>query len=90
VTLWRLGDAFWILVPGELYHVLQTTLRGRFPGHPLVIATLTDGWQPGYLPAASSYGHGIYQETIAAVGPGCLEMLIEALTRQLQQAHLPE
>jgi hypothetical protein len=90
VTLWRLGDAFWILVPGELYHVLQTMLRGRFSGHPLVIATLTDGWQPGYLPAASSYGHGIYQETIAAVGPGCLEMLIEALARQLQQALLLE
>src|SRR5262249_3356116 len=85
VTLWRLGDASWILLPGELYHVLQTTLRQRFAGPPLVIATLTDSWQPSYLPPASSYGYGIYQETIAAVAPGSLEILIEALTRRLRQ-----
>ena len=85
MTLWQLGDAFWILVPGELYHVFQKALRRRFPQHPLVIAAHTGGWQPGYLPAAMSYGLGIYQESIAAVAPGSLEMLIVAILRRLEQ-----
>jgi hypothetical protein len=83
VTLWHLGEAAWILVPGELYQVFQTTLRARFPQQPLVVATLTDGWQPGYLPPAAAYGKGIYQETIAALAPGSLELLTEAVARQM-------
>jgi hypothetical protein len=85
VNVLRLGDAFWILVPGELYQVFQTTLRARFPGTPLVIAAHTGGWQPGYLPSAASYGYGIYQETIAAVGPGSLEILMEEVARHLRR-----
>jgi hypothetical protein len=83
VTLWKLGDALWVLVPGELYQTFQITLRARFPAHPVIVATLTDDWQPGYLPAASSYGYGIYQETIAAVAAGSLETLIEVIAREI-------
>ncbi len=83
-TVWRLGDALWVLAPGELYHVFQTTLRARFPGQALVVVTLTDDWQPGYLPTAGSYGYGIYQEEIALVGPGCLEVLMEAVSREIR------
>ncbi len=83
IQVWRLGDALWILTPGELYQTFQTTLRSRIPNRPIVIATLTDDWQPGYLPAASSYGYGIYQDVIAALGPGSLETLIEAAAREI-------
>jgi hypothetical protein len=83
-NVWRLGDAVWLLVPGELYQAFQLTLRRRFPQWPVVVATLTDGWQPGYLPAAASYGQGIYQETIAAVAAGALEVLTEALAQQIE------
>jgi hypothetical protein len=83
VTLWKLGDALWVLVPGELYQAFQIALRARFPAHPVIVATLTGDWQPGYLPAASSYGYGIYQETIAAVAAGSLETLIEAIARAI-------
>jgi hypothetical protein len=83
VTLWKLGDALWVLVPGELYQTFQITLRARFPAHPVIVATLTGDWQPGYLPAASSYGYGIYQEKIAAVAAGSLEVLIEAIGREI-------
>ena len=79
-----LGDAIWIFVPGELYQVFQTTLRQRFAPHPVFVTTLTNDWQPGYIPPASSYGYGIYQEVIAATSPGCLETLVESITRRLQ------
>ena len=83
VVLGRTGTAFWVLASGELYQVFQTTLRAKFPGTAVMIATLTNDWQPGYLPTAESYGHGIYQETIAVVAPGSLELLIESVSRQL-------
>ena len=51
----------------------------------VMVATVTNDWQPGYLPTASSYGYGIYQEVIAAVGPGALETLIEKVTRECRK-----
>jgi hypothetical protein len=83
VQLWKLGNALWVLVPGELYQVFQITLRKRFPSTPIIVSTLTGDWQPGYLPAASSYGYGIYQDNIAAVSAGSLEVLIEAIAREI-------
>jgi hypothetical protein len=79
------GEAIWIFVPGELYQVFQTTLRERFEPHPVLVTTLTNDWQPGYIPPASSYGYEIYQEVIAATSPGCLELLIESISRRLKQ-----
>ena len=84
VTIGRLGTALWVLVPGELYQVFQTTLRSRFLNEAVVVATLTNDWQPGYLPATSAYGHGIYQETIAVVAAGGLETLTETVARELR------
>jgi len=84
VALWRLGGAWWVFAPGELYQAFQTTLRSRHPGVPIVVATVTNDWQPGYVPAASSYGYGIYQDVIAAVAPGALEVLTEAIARALR------
>ncbi len=80
-----LGDALWIFVPGELYQVFQLTLRARFAPRSVVICTLTNDWQPGYIPPASSYGYNIYQEIIAATSPGCLETLIETITREIER-----
>ena len=85
IALWQLGGSLWVLVPGELYQQFQTTLRQRFPRHAVVVSTLTGDWQPGYVPAAGSYGYGIYQETIAAVAAGSLETLIEEVTRRFVQ-----
>jgi hypothetical protein len=84
VSVSRLGDSVWVFCPGELYQTFQTTLRTRFPNVAVVIATVTNDWQPGYLPAASSYGYGIYQEVIAAVAPGSLETVIETVTREIR------
>ena len=84
VTITRFGDAVWIMVPGELYQMFQITLRLRFPTHPVIVATLTGDWVPGYVPPAWSYGYGIYQDNIAAVGAGSLELLIEAIAREIR------
>jgi hypothetical protein len=78
-----LGDAVWVFVPGELYQIFQITLRERFTAHPVFVTTLTNDWQPGYIPPASTYGYEIYQEVIAATSPGCLESLIETISRRL-------
>jgi hypothetical protein len=82
-TVFRLGDAFWLFLPGEYYNLLQRSLRERFPGHPIIVSTVTDGWLPGYVPTAETYGRGIYQESIAVVAPGSLERLIDTLQAEL-------
>ena len=84
-TAWRLGDAVWVFVAGEHYSLLQTRLRARVPGVPVLVATVADGWQPGYLPTAETYGKGIYQETIAMVAPGSLDRVIEDVAHQIQK-----
>jgi hypothetical protein len=83
VTLWQMGDALWLAVEGEHYQLLQRTLRKRFPGAPVIVATLANGSRPAYLPPADAYGKGIYQESIAVLAPGCLEQLIEAVAVQI-------
>lgn len=85
VQLGWVGEAIWVFVPGELYQVLQTTLRQRFAPHPLFVTTLTNDWQPGYIPPACSFGYEIYQEVIAATAPGASEILIESISRKLQR-----
>ena len=83
-----LGDAIWLFVPGELYQIFQTTLRTRFAPRPVIVCTLTNDWQPGYIPPASTFGYGIYQDIIAATSPGCLEIMIEVISRRLNQLNL--
>lgn len=93
VHLGFVGEAIWIFTPGELYQTFQTTLRARLSPVPVFVTTLTNDWQPGYIPPASIYGYEIYQEVIAATAPGCSELLIEAISRRLTQimnTNLPE
>jgi hypothetical protein len=85
VTLARLGDAFWLFVAGEHYQSLQTSLRARFPQHAIIVTTIADGWQPGYIPPADAYGRGIYQEQIAVVAAGSAEKLKEAICEQMRE-----
>ncbi len=85
MTLWRMGDAIWIAIPGEPYQVLQEQLRSRFPDHPLVVITLSNSATPTYLPPRDRYGKGIYQESIAQLEPGCLEQIIHHLTGRIER-----
>jgi hypothetical protein len=83
VVLCRMGDAWWLAVSGEPYNLLQSELRRRFPQTPILLATISGGWGPSYLPPRELYGRGIYQESIAVLTPGCLETLLEHLAAEL-------
>jgi hypothetical protein len=85
VVLWEVGQAVWIVVQGESYSMLQTTLRERFPDRILIIATIAEDWGPSYLPPRDVYGKGIYQETIAVVEAGSLEQLIESISSRINK-----
>jgi hypothetical protein len=85
VTVGRLGDALFVLTPGELYQVFQVELRQKLAPRLVFVSTCTDDWQPGYLPQQSSYGQGIYQDIIAAVAPGTLEMLLDKVAAKLEE-----
>ena len=84
VRIGLVGDAIWVFTPGELYQVFQQELRRRFAPHPVVVTTLTNDWQPGYVPPVETFGRGIYHEIIAATAPGCLENLIESVTGSIR------
>ena len=84
-SVWRLGDAIWVALQGEHYSLLQRALRQRFADHPLIICTVTNGWLPGYVPSADTYGKGIYQESVAIVAPGSLERLIDVLGDRIEE-----
>jgi hypothetical protein len=83
-TVARTGGLLWIVAPGELYQILQLQLRRRFPNYAVVVATIADDWQPGYLPESGTYGLGIYQEQIAVVAAGSLESLVERAAGELE------
>lgn len=85
VLLWRTGDAAWVAVGAEHYQHLQVELRRRFPHVPVMVLTLVNGWQPGYLPTAPTYGRGIYQADIAVLAAGSLETLTDDIAARIAE-----
>ena len=84
VTLWCIGDAIWVAVEGEPYNALQRDLRSRFPDKAIIVMSLANGSRVSYLPTADTYGTGIYQESIALVDRGSLELLIAEIVDRLE------
>lgn len=89
IHAWRLGDAIWLGVRGELYSRLQTELRRRFAPTPIIVITLVDGWGPSYVVPQETYGQGLYQESIAVLAPGAFEKIIEACDELIQELLQP-
>ena len=85
VIAWRIGNAVWLALDGEHYNILQRTLRARFPNVPLIIGTIANGSTVWYLPEATSYGLGLYEEEVSVLAQGCLETVIEAATNAIQK-----
>ena len=85
IQAWRIGDAIWLGVPGELYSRLQTELRAKFPRTPILVITLVDGWGPSYVVPQETYNQGLYQESIAVLAPGSFEKIIAACGEAIQE-----
>ncbi|MFM9069652.1 MAG: hypothetical protein ACKOU6_09935 [Planctomycetota bacterium] len=85
IDVWRLGDAIWVAVPGELYSIFQLQLRASFPERKMIIATLAQGWGPSYIPPQQTYGTGIYPESIAVLAKGSLEKIIHHVQNVIER-----
>lgn len=83
VWVMRLGQCVIVATPAEPFTDLQTELRKRFPQLAIVVTNDTNG-SFNYLPPASYYGNGAYEQDCADFGPGCLEIVIVAATRLVQ------
>ncbi len=83
VVMWKLGEAAVVFLNGEPYNLLQTELRKRHPSTPILVSVLCNHGTGGYLLPEGDYGTGLYQESAAVMGPGALEEIIEAVSRQL-------
>ncbi len=77
------GDAIWITVEGEPYSLLQSELQNRFPGKFVIVSPVDRSYQVAYLLPRDKYGTGLYQEEPSSLGPGCLELLIEAIADKI-------
>ncbi len=82
-TVRRQGDALWVSLGGEPYNVIQTTLRARFPDHPIVLTVLAGESGIAYMLPADRYGVGLYQEEPSILAAGCLEILTDAVARRI-------
>jgi hypothetical protein len=85
ILMWSLGEGVAIFVSGEPYNVLQRELRARHPNTPLFVTVLCNHGTGGYLLPKDDYGTGLYQESAAVVGPGALESIIDAISKQLTE-----
>ncbi|HLZ08058.1 MAG TPA: hypothetical protein VKT80_05675 [Chloroflexota bacterium] len=82
-SVYRLGDAVWITTGGEPYNVAQVELRRRFPEETILFSPLTGSLEVAYLLPVNRYGAGLYQEEPSILAPGCLEALVDAISRHV-------
>jgi hypothetical protein len=85
ITVWQIGDAFWIALEGEPYYALQDSLTRQFPRTPLIFVTHANGWRASYLPRAVDYEHPLYEVEVAILGAGALEKLTAEIGRQINE-----
>jgi hypothetical protein len=84
-SVYRLGDAAWVTTGGEPFSLLQQGLRKRFPHLAILPSPLAGNMQVAYILPAARYGAGLYQEEVASLGPGGLELLIDAISRRITE-----
>ncbi len=73
---WQVGEALFIGHPNEAYSQLQTELREKFSGRPVVVINVVNGHY-GYLPPSALYEADLYPVWQTPFGRGSLERLQE-------------
>jgi hypothetical protein len=82
LAVWRLGEAYVVACPVELFGELALDLRKRLDS-PVLLATLANGWE-GYWPTEQAFEEGGYEVSGAehrGLSAGDGEKLIDALVR---------
>lgn len=82
--VWRLGEAVFVGVQAEAYSCFQQALRSRFPGTPVAVIGVTNGWL-AYLCPREVYDRGYYEEEICPYRAGCLEEVTDAVGDQIEK-----
>lgn len=84
VTCLRLGDAYLLHLPGELFVEYQLAAQKMRPGSTVLTAAYGD-YGPGYIGTAISYGQGGYETgLVSRVGPGSEDALMRAIRTLLK------
>lgn len=83
--LWRVGDAFFVGVPGEAYSFIQMELRRRLAPRPVIWMNMVNAPAIGYFPTSDAYDRDIYQVNFSPYGCGCLEKMLETAERVLRE-----
>lgn len=76
----------WVGLPGEIFVELGKAIKIASPFPYTVIAELANG-SIGYVPNLKAYPEGAYETVSTRCAPGGGEMLVEAATRLLVDAH---
>ena len=84
-SIYRMGDAVWVMCGGEPYSSIQIELRRRFPDVAILFSAVSSDLSAAYLMTADRYGKGLYQEEPSILAPGCLETLTDAIAGRLEQ-----
>ncbi len=80
----RIGPAYVLHMPGELFIEYQFAAQKMRPGAPVLMAAYGD-YGPGYIGTAVSYTQGGYETgPVSRVGPGVEEALMRALRELLK------
>jgi hypothetical protein len=84
-SVYRMGDAVWVMCGAEPYSIIQVELRRRFPDVAILFSSVTSDFSAAYLLPKDRYGQGLYQEEPSILAPGCLETLTDAIAHQVAQ-----
>ncbi len=84
LTCLRVGPAYVLYMPGELFVEYQLAAQKMRPGAPVLMAAYGD-YGPGYIGTAVAYTQGGYETgPVSRVGPGVEEVLMRALRELLR------
>lgn len=87
VQVITLGDELaWVALPGEIFVELGLAIKRASPFAHTIVVELANG-SIGYIPTRHAWPQGNYEVVSARCGPGSGEMLCEAASALLREAH---
>lgn len=84
VWIWRLGEVLLVGHSDEAYSLFQQQLRSAFPAFGVVVMNVVNGWG-GYICPAARYEQRVYQSQQSPYASGCLELLINRVSRAIAE-----